>query len=155
MKAYFPHGKVGTTSASEELTQLEANILRDGCRDPLVVWGEILIDGHNRHDICARHGLHFNTVPADFPDRDHALLWINQNQLGRRNLTDDQRACIADEAAEIESRIAMRERAAKGTPAREAKKLTPWRTPRPPRWINHPLTRPSPAPAPSNQRPLE
>ena len=46
----------------EELAQLEANILADGCRDPLVTWRGILIDGHNRFEICSRHGLEFQTV---------------------------------------------------------------------------------------------
>lgn len=31
---------------AEELAQLEANILADGCRDPLVAWGNVLVDGH-------------------------------------------------------------------------------------------------------------
>ena len=33
---------------AEELSQLEANLKRDGCRDPLVLWkeGDVLLDGH-------------------------------------------------------------------------------------------------------------
>lgn len=75
--------------APDELAQLEANILADGCRDPLVVWGGILIDGHNRHEICTRHGLPFETVEMVFADRDAAMDWMDANQLGRRNLTPD------------------------------------------------------------------
>ena len=29
-----------------ELNQLEANILRDGCLDPIIVWNNTIIDGH-------------------------------------------------------------------------------------------------------------
>jgi hypothetical protein len=72
--------------APDELSQLEANILRDGCRDPLVLWGDILIDGHNRHEICTRHGLPFETVEMAFDDRSHAIEWVIRNQFGRRNL---------------------------------------------------------------------
>jgi hypothetical protein len=72
--------------APDELSQLEANILRDGCRDPLVVWGDILIDGHNRHEICTRNGLPFETVEMVFDDRSHAIEWVIRNQFGRRNL---------------------------------------------------------------------
>jgi N6-adenosine-specific RNA methylase IME4 len=78
--------------APDELAQLEANILRDGCRDPLVVWGEILIDGHNRHEICTRNGIQFQIVEIVFEDRDAVMDWMFANQLGRRNLTTDQRS---------------------------------------------------------------
>lgn len=75
--------------APDELRQLEENILRDGCRDPLVVWDNILIDGHNRYEICTRHGLPFETKAMVFEDRDAAMDWMDANQLGRRNLTPD------------------------------------------------------------------
>ncbi len=136
--------------SSEEFTQLEANILADGCRDPLVVWAVppsekcphcgsgykraenevfgrtftefheetycedsyadesmwicdqdddecdevegsfILLDGHNRYEICQQHGVEFSTVDLELPDRQAAINWIINNQLGRRNLHPDQ-----------------------------------------------------------------
>lgn len=45
---------------------------------------------------------------------DHAKLWITTHQLGRRNLTDDQRAIVANDAREIRSEIEKKERASKG-----------------------------------------
>jgi N6-adenosine-specific RNA methylase IME4 len=80
--------------APEELAQLEANIVKDGCRDPLVTWQGTLIDGHNRHDICTRHGIPFETVEMEFTDRDAVMDWMDANQLGRRNLTNDQRSYL-------------------------------------------------------------
>jgi len=74
--------------SAEEKAQLEANIVADGCRDPLVVWGEILIDGHNRYEICTRLGLPFETVVKEFDSRVHARIWMRQLQRGRRNLSD-------------------------------------------------------------------
>ena len=125
--------------APEELAQLEANIIKDGCRDPLVVWplpeyiedgvvlakyedrehicendegyvygwhlnlpedsdddetifeGEwpcILIDGHNRYDICNRNDIEFQTVEMEFESKAHARIWMRDNQKGRRNLND-------------------------------------------------------------------
>jgi len=80
--------------ATEELAQLEANIIADGCRDPLVTWNNTLIDGHNRYDICQRNGIKFQTVALEFADEEAAKDWIDANQLGRRNLTPDQRSII-------------------------------------------------------------
>ena len=78
--------------SAEERAQLEANLLADGCRDPLVVWPldgqSILIDGHNRHEICTRLGLPFEVVAQEFDSRAHARIWMRANQAGRRNLPD-------------------------------------------------------------------
>jgi hypothetical protein len=80
---------------TEERAQLEANILRDGSRDALVVWNGVLLDGHHRYDICTTHNIPYRTVEQPCADRDAAKLWILQHQLGRRNLNDFQRAELA------------------------------------------------------------
>lgn len=74
----------------DELAILRSNIISDGCRDPLVTWNGILIDGHNRYRICSQHGISFKTVEKDFDSRESALDWMDNNQLGRRNLKPDQ-----------------------------------------------------------------
>ena len=72
----------------EEYKGLEESILKDGCRDALVLWGEILVDGHNRYEICTRHNIPFKTVQMEFSDRDVAREWMIKNQLSRRNLKE-------------------------------------------------------------------
>ena len=79
----------------EEFDQLEQNILADGIRDPLVLWGDILVDGHNRYEIAQRHGLDFDTVQMEFADADDVKRWIILNQFGRRNLPAYERARLA------------------------------------------------------------
>ena len=76
----------------EERKQLEENIVEfGGARDPLVVWRsddrDILIDGHNRYEICTRLGLDYHVESMEFASRDEAADWIDRNQLGRRNLS--------------------------------------------------------------------
>lgn len=75
--------------SSEEFALLEANIQRDGCRDPLTVWGDTLLDGHNRHEICTKHNLPYLTFQIELPDREAAMDWMDANQLGRRNLSKE------------------------------------------------------------------
>lgn len=86
--------------SAEERNQLEANIAADGCRDPLVVWHisdsawdnvYTLIDGHNRYEICTRLGIDFETVEQEFDSREDVIVWMVDNQRGRRNLNDWQR----------------------------------------------------------------
>lgn len=75
---------------AEEYKQLEDNIIKEGCRDALVVWNGFIVDGHNRYEICQRHGVEFKTVEQNFSNKDEVMDWIDANQLGRRNLTPDQ-----------------------------------------------------------------
>jgi len=74
--------------------QLRANLKADGCREPLVIWptsaGPILLDGHNRYEICQQQNIHFDTVEIELASREEAATWIINNQLGRRNLTSEQ-----------------------------------------------------------------
>lgn len=50
----------------------------------------VLLDGHNRYEICQKHNIGFSTTQAHVTDRQSAINWIINNQLGRRNLHPDQ-----------------------------------------------------------------
>ena len=75
----------------DEYTALEKSIINEGCRDPLVIWDNIILDGHNRYSICKKNGLIFKKVEKNFDDRERVKIWILENQLGRRNLNESQR----------------------------------------------------------------
>lgn len=79
----------------EEYAQLEQGILDDGCLHPIILWRGVILDGHNRYEICRKHERPFKTKTLNLPDRDAALAWIIRNQLGRRNLSESQRAMLA------------------------------------------------------------
>ncbi|MEX0718038.1 MAG: DNA N-6-adenine-methyltransferase [Planctomycetaceae bacterium] len=105
--------------AANELADLEANLLQDGCLAPLIVWGErqLLLDGHNRKAICDRYGIEYAVCETSLPDRDAAKRWIIKHQFGRRNLTPYQRAELALKLKPIlekEARERQREGARKG-----------------------------------------
>lgn len=75
---------------AEEYAGLEQDILDKGCLDTLKVWQGILIDGHNRHSICMRHGVLFDVQELEFDDREAVIEWIIRHQLSRRNQTPEQ-----------------------------------------------------------------
>lgn len=83
----------------EEFSLLQKSVEKDGIRDPLVVWqkdGEnILVDGHNRYELSITYGYDFNVVYKDFEDLTGAKIWIRNNQMARRNLTDGWKAELA------------------------------------------------------------
>jgi len=80
--------------SDSELQMLEASLVADGCRDPLIVWAgeDVIVDGHNRHEICGRLGIRYGVVEMEFDDREAVVQWMCVNQLGRRNLSDLARA---------------------------------------------------------------
>lgn len=80
-----------------ERAALEASILAEGCRDPLVVWSrdgkeDVLVDGHNRREICEQHGIKYRSTQMEFENRQAVVDWMLRHQLGRRNLSKEAAA---------------------------------------------------------------
>jgi hypothetical protein len=93
----------------DEHEALERSLLAEGCRDALVLWGDVLVDGHNRYGLCQKHGLPFQTVQNPrFQSIEDVQLWMIEQHLGRRSLSDFQRGVLAlrkrDIAAERRAR---------------------------------------------------
>ena len=88
----------------DEFQQLEENIIADGVIiSPIIVWDSVIIDGHNRFRIVEKHPhITFSTCERDFNDRHEALAWICKNQLGRRNLTFQQKKYLIGKQYESE-----------------------------------------------------
>lgn len=86
----------------DEHDALERSLLAEGCRDALVLWGDVLVDGHNRYGICQTHGLPFQTVQNPFfKSMDDVHLWMIDQHLGRRSVSDFQRGVLALRKREI------------------------------------------------------
>ena len=86
----------------DEQDALERSLLAEGCRDALVLWGDILVDGHNRYGLCQKHGLPFNTVQnTRFRTLEDVHLWMIDQHLGRRSVSDFQRGVLALRKKEI------------------------------------------------------
>ncbi len=81
--------------SDEEFAGLEADILKHGCLSPLIVWNDILVDGHHRYGICLKHEIPFAVNTIVFDDLDSAKLWAWKHQEHRRNLTAYHRAELA------------------------------------------------------------
>ncbi|WP_342114910.1 hypothetical protein [Pseudoduganella sp. OTU4001] len=85
-----------------ERTALERSLLAEGCRDALVLWNDILVDGHNRYSICQQHGIPFKvTQNTTFQNMEDVMLWMIDNHLGRRSVSDFQRGVLALRQQEI------------------------------------------------------
>ena len=92
----------------DEFKQLEENILKEGkLLSPLIVWNNTLVDGHNRYAILQKHPeIYFSTMPLRFENREEAVAWICRNQLGRRNLSPEQKRYLLGKQYEAEKKAA-------------------------------------------------
>ena len=80
--------------SEDEFKQLRENILEAGeVYEPLVIWNGVIVDGHNRWKVIQENpSVKYRVREIPFPDKWAAFEWMYRNQLGRRNLTDEQRA---------------------------------------------------------------
>ena len=92
----------------DEYKQLEENILKEGkLLSPLIVWNNTLVDGHNRYAILQKHPeIYFSTMSLRFENREEAIAWICRNQLGRRNLSPEQKRYLLGKQYEAEKKAA-------------------------------------------------
>lgn len=92
----------------EEYRMLEQNLINEGCKDPLVVWNGVIIDGHNRFEICMRLGIPFSVREHHFDNREEAVVWICTTQLLRKNISDEARKYLIGKRYEAEKAIFSR-----------------------------------------------
>lgn len=90
--------------SAEEFSRLEENILSDGeVLEPLVVWHNTIVDGHHRWAIIQKHPeIPYKVKQVEFPDKWAAIVWMCRNQLGRRNITDEQKMILIAEASKAQ-----------------------------------------------------
>jgi Protein of unknown function (DUF3102) len=93
--------------AADEYAGLERSIVQEGCRDPIIAWNNTILDGHARYEICVKHGIDYLVADKEMDSRNEAMIWIIDQQLGRKNLSDFEKVYIR---AEVEVSRLMRER---------------------------------------------
>lgn len=89
----------GVPQETDEL--LEQQLLAAGCaKEPIIVWNDVIVDGHRRYGLCLKHGLPFRTEKRGFADIEAVKDWMTAHQLCRRNMTPKQRAELLASRAE-------------------------------------------------------
>ena len=77
----------------DEFELLKSNILSEKeIYTPIFVWSGFIIDGHHRFKILSENrDIKFRVVEKKFDNKYEAMSWICNNQLGRRNLTTENK----------------------------------------------------------------
>ncbi len=101
--------------SADELTRLQDSIIAEGrLISPIVVWNGIVVDGHNRYRFIQQHPeIEYEIYEKDFDDRNEVIAWICKNQLGRRNLTPEQKKYLIGKQYEAEKQAVGGDRKSK------------------------------------------
>lgn len=107
--------KVMPELSEEEYKELENSLLKDGFKgSPIIVWDDIIIDGHNRYEICQKHGIPYEIKELSFNNKEEVIQWMVRAQLGRRNLTPLQRIKLVETYRPIYEKQAKENKSANG-----------------------------------------
>lgn len=90
-----------------EFEQLKENILNDGeVYEPIAVWNGTIVDGHNRWKVIQEHPeIPFRVKEMDFSDKWAAFDWMYKKQLGRRNLSNEQKTYLLGKLKQARTQI--------------------------------------------------
>ncbi len=65
----------------EQETELERSLIKEGCREPIAIWNEVIIDGHKRYQICKAEGIGFPVEEKAFPSEEEAISWVCRRRI--------------------------------------------------------------------------
>ncbi|MDA3958384.1 ParB/RepB/Spo0J family partition protein [Oceanispirochaeta sp.] len=87
----------------EERASLKFSIETEGQREPIIVWKgkNIIVDGHNRYDILQNINVNIKKIDMHFEDREEVMVWMIDNQKGRRNLSKSDMLKLGMKRAEL------------------------------------------------------
>lgn len=109
----------------EELEKLENSILQYGMLDPIKIWQEpdtgewIIIDGHNRYNILKKHNIDWHywqdyKIMGELETREDVKQWMLEQQLGRRNLSPEEKYDIVQKFKDMFQKRAKENQSAGG-----------------------------------------
>lgn len=104
--------------------QLEKSLSAKGCIEPICVWNGIILDGHNRYEICIHNKIPYRTVDIQLKDTNTAMIWICKNELRREDIAEENKRYLIGKRYEVEKSadklLQPRPRKNQYTKAREA-----------------------------------
>lgn len=99
----------------EEKKELEESLLKDGFKGaPIIVWHDIIIDGHNRYKLCKKHDIPYEVRELEFDGKEEVIQWMVRAQLGRRNLQPGQKVDLVKKFKPIFEEQARKNRSESG-----------------------------------------
>lgn len=91
----------------DEIHLLYDSVKRHGCLSPILYWvndgHNWIVDGINRWYFCEEKGIDYQVRAMPFGDMVDAMRWMVENQTGRRNWSDGQKALAYEKLSRAEA----------------------------------------------------
>lgn len=101
--------------SDDDYKALEQSLLTDGFKGaPIMVWGDVIVDGHNRYAICKKHNIPYEVKNIEFENKEEAMRWMVRQQIGRRTLTPLQRIKVVEKYRPFYKKKAEKNKSANG-----------------------------------------
>lgn len=88
---------------------LELDLLKYGCKEPLLIWNNTIIDGHKRYKLCQTHHIAFSTEEIQLGSLLEAISYICSIQVKRNNLAIEWRKYLIGKWTEAERELGFQE----------------------------------------------
>ena len=66
---------------TRKLNRLKKNILEEGCRESILIWNGIIIDGHKRYEICQKYRIDYSVKEMIFHSKEEAIIYICKKRI--------------------------------------------------------------------------
>lgn len=83
----FEFSNLSPDMPQEIYDKLEEALVDCGCKEPILIWHDYIIDGHYRYNLCHKWEIPFSVEKVNFPSRDDAIVWICRQHLKKQYLT--------------------------------------------------------------------
>lgn len=83
----FEFSNLSPDMPQEIYDNLEEDLVDCGCKEPILIWNDYIIDGHYRYNLCHKWEIPFSVEKVNFASRDDAIVWICRQHLKRQYLT--------------------------------------------------------------------
>lgn len=77
--------------SEKEFQLLADSICSSGCKIPISIWDDIILDGHKRYQICCDNNIPFDVKRLYFAVREDAVIWACRQHCQHVDLSDERR----------------------------------------------------------------
>lgn len=105
----YEFGNLSPDMPQEQYDKLEESLVDTGCKEPLLIWNDYIIDGHYRYNICHKWEIPFFVAKTYFPSRDDAIVWLCQKHLEKNYLPEIHRRYLTGKYFNSRKAIISRE----------------------------------------------
>ena len=72
---------LGVPKNRSDMGKLKRNLTQCGCKEPITVWNETIVDGHKRYQLCREKGVDYEISQIDFDYQEEAVAWVCRQRL--------------------------------------------------------------------------